>query len=287
MLAELLALLASFIFASSSILLKKGLKFADVTSAAFFSTIIQTIIIWIPALLFVPFNLLFSEANLLFILSGAFTSFVGVQLTFIAVDRAGVSIAYPIIATQPLYSTLIAAMLLREQITIFIGVGTVLIVIGVALLSYGKKGSKEWKKIGIAAALLSAFVYAFSAIPRKVGFNIVNAPNFPILGTAVEMSTGLMCYSLYFAFLRKEPLFNRKSLSFFSFYGLAITVSSLFILFALSFGKVITVSPLFNTYPLFTLFLAYLFLGKIEKITAKIIVCTLLIVSGSALIVIS
>lgn len=287
MLVELLALLSAFVFASSSIILKKGLRFSDVTSAAFFSTIIQTIITWIPVLLFVPFNLLFNEVALLFVLSGVFVSFVGVQLTFIAVDRAGVSITYPIIATSPFYSTLAAVILLEEQITIFVGVGTILIVTGVFLLSYRKEGSKEWEKIGIAAALLAAVVYAFSAIPRKVGFNMANAPSFPILGIAIEMSTGLLCYSLYFAFLRKKPSFNRKSLGFFSVYGLTITVSTLLILFALSFGKVLIVSPLYSTYPLFTLFLAHLFLGKIEKITPKVIIFTLLIVSGSTLIVIS
>jgi uncharacterized membrane protein len=287
MLVELLALLASLIFAFSSIFLKRGLKFTDVTSAAFFSTIIQTITTWIAVLLFVPLNLLFNEADFLFVLSGIFVSFVGVQLTFVAVDRAGVSIAYPIIATQPFYSAMIAAILLKEQITIFIGVGTILIVAGISLLSYNKEGRKEWEKIGIVAALLTALVYAFSAIPRKVGLNMVNSPNFPILGTAVEMSTGFLCYSLYFAFLRKGPSLNRKSLGFFSFYGLAITVSTLLILFALNLGKVIIVSPLFNTYPLFTLFLAHLFLGKIERITPKVIICTLLIVSGSTLIVIS
>ena len=287
MLAELLALSSALFFGLSSVFLKKGLRFTDISSGAFFSTIIQTIIVWISTLLFVPFNIFFSAALLLFVLSGVFVSFVGVQLIFIAVDRVGVSITYPIASTSPFYATLAAVILLKEQITILLGIGTILVVTGVAFLSYKKEGRKKQEKLGIAAALLVAFVYAFSAIPRKVGFNLVNSPSFPILASAVEMSTGLICYSLYFVFLRKNPSFNRKSLKFFSLYGLAITASSLFILFALSLGKVIVVSPLYSTFPLFTLFFAHFFLEKIEKITPKVIVCTFLMVIGTTLILIS
>ena len=125
MLAELLAILSALFFGSSSVFLKKGLRFTDIASGAFFSTIVQTIIVWILTLLLVPFNIFFSAALLLFVLSGVFVSFVGVQLIFIAVDKVGVSISYPIASTSPLYATLAAVILLKEQITTLLGIGTI------------------------------------------------------------------------------------------------------------------------------------------------------------------
>ena len=169
MLAELLAILSALFFGSSSVFLKKGLRFTDIASGAFFSTIVQTIIVWILTLLLVPFNIFFSAALLLFVLSGVFVSFVGVQLIFIAVDKVGVSISYPIASTSPLYATLAAVILLKEQITTLLGIGTILVVTGVVFLSYKKERRKTQEKIGIVAALSVALVYAFSAIPKKSG----------------------------------------------------------------------------------------------------------------------
>lgn len=57
--------------------------------------------------------------------------------------------------------------------------------------------------------------------------------------------------------------------------------------FALSKAPLVMVSPIFAINPLITLLLAHIFLNKLEKITTRTVLGTILVVSGVSIITLS
>jgi drug/metabolite transporter (DMT)-like permease len=80
----------------------------------------------------------FSRGGLLFAGAGIFSA-VGVMLMFQALSRGEVVVISPVLATNPLFTLIMAALLLRgvERITANVVVGALLVVAGVVALSVG------------------------------------------------------------------------------------------------------------------------------------------------------
>ena len=74
---------------------------------------------------------------------------------------------------------------------------------------------------------------------------------------------------------------NRKAWFTFSMVGLSTVVAQFCILLALYLGQVIVVAPLVSFQPLFVLILAGIFLRKVERVTWKIVLGSVLIVCGT------
>ena len=282
MTAEVIALLAALFFALANILSRKGLQDCDPVSAAAISVLFQTIILGVAAVFFVPINLFFSGVVLVFIFTGFLSAFLGAQLEFLALDKIGASITSSITSVSPLFTSILAVVILAERPTMFTAIGTISIVTGVVVLSLKMENTGGWKKNGLIIALFAALAHGISAIPRKIALDIVNAP---ILGGLVESTAAIFFFAAYMFFFGKKLNFNRTSLGFFSLRGMcnAIALSLLFL--ALSIGAVTTVSPLNETSPLFTIFFSVIFLRKIEKVTARTVGGAALIVLGAAFIV--
>jgi drug/metabolite transporter, DME family len=78
----------------------------------------------------------FRRGAVLFSAAGIFSA-IGVVLMFQALSRGQVVVVSPVLATNPLFTLILAAIFLRdvEQLTRRVVVGAVLVVIGVAVLS--------------------------------------------------------------------------------------------------------------------------------------------------------
>jgi drug/metabolite transporter (DMT)-like permease len=282
MIAEGLALVTAFSWAASSIFAKKGLKFSDAASGVFLSTVINATLFWILTILFVPFAAVKTEVIFYFGISGFLSYFLATQLAFFSFEKVGVAKSRAILASQTLFSTLAAVVLLKETVTAPVGVGTILIVLGVAALSVEKQETGRWINKALLLPLLPAFLWGISAVPQKMGLEAINSP---ILGATVEASTSLLAFLLYLSLSRKKLSFKKDSLRNFSMSGLCASTAQISLLYAFNLGKVVIVGPLYQTSPLFALPLVHLFLGGTEKITRKIIVATILTVFGSTLII--
>jgi uncharacterized membrane protein len=75
-----------------------------------------------------------------------------------------------------------------------------------------------------------------------------------------------------------------RSLVYFAAAGLAENVGVFMNVVALGMGRVSVVTPLYGTAPIFVLALAPFFLRGVERLTARVVVGTLLIVFGVYLI---
>jgi len=282
MIAEMLAILTAFLWAIGIIYTRKGLESSDTTSGTFIRIVIGLAIFSVLTILFVPSDSFKSEAVIYHLIAGVFGGFLGMKLGLMSIEKYGVSKSSTIISSKTLFSSFGAVLILGEVLTIPIGVGTILIVLGVALLSLDRHDKRGWLDKRLIFPLLTAFFGGIAAIPQKIGVNITNSP---ILGTTIESSTALMVIVIYILLTKQKLSLNRRSFAYFAMGGVFGGIGSLCLLYAFSIGNIVTVAPLFSISPLFTLFLAYFLLGGLEKITPKLIVSAILVVLGSALIV--
>jgi uncharacterized membrane protein len=282
MIAEMLAILTAFLWAIGGIGIRKGLESSNATSATVIRTTTGFVIFWILFILFIPLDSFRSEAVIYHVIAGALSGFIAEQLSNMSVKRYGISKASTIVSSRTLFSSFAAVIILGEILTLPIGVGTILIVLGVALLSFDRNDKSRWLDIRLIFPLATAFFYGIASIPQKVGVGITNSP---ILGATIEMSTALMVLVVYLFLSKPKLLLNRRSFSYFSLGGVFGSIGLLSLFYAFSIGNIVTLIPLISIAPLFTLFLAYFLLGGLEKITFKLIISAIFVVIGSALII--
>jgi DME family drug/metabolite transporter len=282
MTGEILAILTAFFWAISSILAKKGLQSSNVWTGTLLRLITSITFFGVLALFFVSMESFSIEAIFYHGIAGILGGFLGLIASFFAIKKVGVALSSTVLSSQSLFSSLAAVLLLGEIVTIPIFIGTILIVLGVAILSFKEKEKVKWLKRTMVLPILASFLYAIVAIPTKLGVQLTNSP---IFGVTIETTTALACFSLLFLIKKTTFTSDKKGRFYFFLAGLCSAFGLLSLFYALNFGDVIVVIPLMGISPFFALFFTYLFLKKIEKITLKLIVATIFIVIGSTFIV--
>lgn len=139
--------------------------------------------------------------------------------------------------------------------------------------------------VGSALALTAAFFYGASNVVAKKTMGDYHVP--PLLFTAFATLFGtLLLFPLCYRNLGSDLKAPGKYLWFIVAAGIcsggAITVLNL----AVSRADVVVVSPLSSLNPVVTLVLAHLFLQRLEKVTLRVVIGTLMAVAGAALVVI-
>ena len=224
-----------------------------------------------------------------FVFSGIVAAGIGSLLFYNGVDRMGASVCTAITNTRPLFVVVLAVVFLGEDITIPGVIGVILAVIGVILITRSKSGNLTgWKKSDIVFPLIAALLFAVGNVARKFGF--VVEPISAIQALAINEIAALVTVGIYGVWVgRGHELYkgNVKSYQNFILSGIFVFFA-LFLLFqALIIGPVSIADPILGTAPLFTAVIAVVLLGKVEKITKPLIIGTLLIIIGIALLTIS
>ena len=136
--------------------------------------------------------------------------------------------------------------------------------------------------IGRTFAILSGMAYAVGAVLTRQGITDLTSP---LVGSAVSLLAGMLVMGVIMG-RRLESNFRKKKMSvlFFWLAGLASGFGALSNFFALSMAPVVIVSPIQNTYPLFSLLFAQIFLGRLERISFRRVLGTVFIVGGVTLI---
>ena len=109
----------------------------------------------------------------------------------------------------------------------------------------------------------------------------------PVVGAAISLLSGTLVLGVIEVgsanmSLRRE----KRSVGFLLLAGVAAGIAIMANYSALSIAPVVIVTPVANTSPLFVLLWAHLFLGKLERITPRIVFGTILVVVGVILIAI-
>jgi drug/metabolite transporter (DMT)-like permease len=286
MIGVVLALLAAFVYSLSVVLVRRKLDESNYFSATMMVTVIGNIILWPLALLFANLKTVNLRGILFFIIAGMLAPGITRLLYNKGMDALGVSINASIFATYPVYSSVLAVLLLGEIIAPENWIGVICIVAGVMFIerSLGKPKT-EMKKIskkGLIFPLLATLTIASSQLVRKYGLNIYNEP---LLGVAIGYSSSFLLYLLLLTSKMQYSMPLWKDLRLFWKPGVFLSLGWILSFYALSYERVSIVTPLLQTEPLFVLLLAYLHLKGLEHISLKVVTGTILIVIGIYLLV--
>jgi uncharacterized membrane protein len=283
--AEFFALANAFLFALHNIFTKKALRYSNPATGVISSLLINIVFLWAMAILFVPIANVSVASILIFVAVGFFQPGLTRLLTYKGIDALGVAIADPIRASTPIFSAGMAIIFLGEQMTLPIVVATLTIIAGIVLLSW-RSGSLKlagsalflWYPIG-ASALAGA-----SQVVRKFGLAAVPHPFLAAAVTATS-SFAVSIVTLWYVEKSQETWkMNRQCFWWFFAAGITISLGMTCIYYALDLGKVSVVIPISSTGPLFSLILTALFLRDVERVTLRIVMSALMIVSGVVLL---
>lgn len=283
---ELLAILASISFAAAQIFIRLGLRSSTPITAAL---IINACVSLGGIVISLSKGTLQSSTLkpiLWYMAVGIAGPGIGRVAYFIGIDRMGLGRSVTISSCTPLWSTLIAVTFLGEDPTAWVIVGTFAIVAGIALLSIQEDNSQSfqsWLRGALVFPLVASVAYALPPIFAKMAYAHQRTPE---VGMAVAFVMGNI---VLLSFRPVVPVMGKIFADRRSFFMLCIAgtlgvVSSFSLWTAILLSSVSTTMPLSRTAPILVLILSYIFLGRQEAITRRMVIGALSVVIGGVLI---
>jgi len=283
----LFAIGAAFFYGFSDFLIRVGLRHSNARTAVLFSTVAGLAAPLVISVFTVPLHLFVSRAVIFFILAGIIGPFIARYLLYVGIERVGVSIASPLANMRPLFGAMIAVVLLGEKLTISIAGATILIIVGAVVISWERSGGQiatKWSRRDLIFPVLASFCYGLATIMRKLGLNITPEP---IVGVIIQNTAALAILLMATPLQsqqQKVDLRDGRAWFVFGIGGLLAFVAHYCTFYALGLGRVIIVAPLVGVNPFFAILLTGIFLRKEERITLKIVMGSILIVGGTAVL---
>lgn len=289
--AALLAILSSYCYALTMVIARVGLKKWDSFSGGLVSMCFSLTGALIAFAVFLPIHSISIRAVLFFAAAGIAGPGIGRLLLFAGINRVGSAVASAVYSVKPLFAALAAVLLLNEKISVPIGMGTLMIIVGLIIISSAKRNAQTttgWSKTDLIFPVLAGASYGLAQVLRKFGL-LANAE--PVLGLLIQ-NIAAISFTLAIANVQESPKKVRawRSLNGWAIFGLAgicSAIGQLCVFAALNIGDVVIVVPLTTISPLFVLLMAALFLKGIERITWKIVLGTCCIVAAATMLALS
>lgn len=278
--SEGLAVLAAISYALFTVFGWLGLQYSTPLAATVVSLAARTVILWAAVFLTGGIPEFARAALLVFVVLGILQSLTSL-LTFTGLHKIGTSRSQPLRNTYPLWSALIAIIILHERAGTLIVTGTFLVVAGVVIISWKPDvpppGYRWWHiAYSLGAGMLAGIAYPL----RRYGLMITDEPVFFAAIVAVVSLAGALPY---LAVTRGTPTGHQRlgSLAYFLLSGFFEAMGALLSLMALSSGRVVVIAPIVATTPLWNLIVAIVFLRGREEINLRTITGTLAVVVGA------
>ena len=283
---EFIALAAAILYSGGTITARMGMHYSSPLTAACVLLFLRTVVFWggvflmggiphvewTPLLLFVGLGVLQTATSLL-------------QLT--GIHRLGAARAEPLRNTYPLWSAVIAIAFLGEQASLGIIAGTLLVVGGITLISWQPAESglryRWWEGIfSLLAALFAGVAFPI----RRIAFDISNEPLYFAAVLAIVSFVSLGPY-VNIRLRTEQFVLSRSAVPPFILSGFFESAGSLLSLIAVSLGRVVVVSPIVASSPLWTLILTVIFLRGLERINTRTVTGTFAVMTGTISIILS
>jgi len=277
----LLALLSAIFLGLTAPIFKMAVQSKPHPFNAFIAFLTAAILMW--AFIFLTNKPLPSvESMPFYIIAGVFAPGLASLVNFESFKRVGVSLTASLVATAPFFAIIFAILFLKEQLNLLIGLGTLLIISGVVLLSWFRP-KKNIKLSDLSFALIGAFMIGIATVITKLGLNLSNVP---YSGMAVAVTAGVIFQLFFIIILKKWNTLagNFHEAKYFLLSGVFITIALFLLMLALATGEVIVVFPINQTQALFAILFSYLLLRKLDHITKFTVVGAIIIVIGSSLV---
>ena len=282
MLAIAFGILASLCFAAASLLAQRGLYIVPTPWAAWVTLVVNTVFLLAFHLALYPSASIFVLDNLTFVAVGLFVPGMTRVLTFRGIGTMGSAITSTIVNTTPMFSTALAMLVLGERPGPLVLAGVVLIVGGLATISW-EGAQRSWKRTELIFPFLAALLFAMKDVTVRWG---LGGSGSPVLAAAIAAFTSTVEIFLINRYIYKQQfaLPQKQGIHWFVGSGLFTGGSFLFMFLALNMERVSIIAPLINSYAVFVLALAPLMARQIEKVTLRKAAGAVLVVAGIFLI---
>ncbi len=279
---EYRALLGSFFFACNQIIVRR------LTDRGSPLTVTIMVNFWmsVTALFLFPFSDSF-DGNLL----RALPFFVGVGLLGQATARylayssnkiIGVSRTNTVVAGSPIGASLMGVVILGERPAPEVGIGIILIVIGLIFMT-SERGAGRLPLKSYTFAFVAMLAFSITPYLRKGGMAELSAPAFGVVFSTIIANSTLMATSKVMPGPQKFR-FDRSLFLASIPAGVLGMAAALNFWTALRDGPLTVISPLIRMTPIFILLLSAVLLRDMETITKRLVLATLIVVAGAALI---
>lgn len=194
---ELYALAAAICWSVAAVFYKKGIG-AGAIPAVLIRTFFAMLFLLILYTILRGGHFDFTLAGFAFLnLGGLLRLILGGAAYMKGLENISVSRFIPILFTFPLLTILLSVVLLNEKIRPEVIAGTVLIVIGVWILSreHNSRGEKNIR-LGVSLAVLAAFLYAFSVVATKTGLKDVDPFQSALISMPIPLALLYLAYSM-------------------------------------------------------------------------------------------
>ena len=278
--AQVFAFITSIFYASALVSARVGMRYSTPTTVTLVSILMQNLILWSAVFATGGIHAVPLSGILLFTLVGLFQ--LGVRLfAYTGVEKIGASRSSALQSVSPLFSAGIAVMILGEATSLLILLGTLAIVFGIVLVSWRPEEQvRDFRRWHLLLPLAAAFLTGMNHPIRRYVLTMANEPLF----FSALMGAVSLCGFLIYLLLspRSQRLvWNRRAVGPFLATGFCETMSILFIITAISLGRVVIVAPIAASYPVWSMIEARLFLRDLESINWKVVVGILSVVVGN------
>lgn len=282
MLAIVYGILTSFCFAVASLLAQRGLHIAPSPWGAWITLVVNTVFLFGSHFLLYSETRLFIAENVLFLIIGLFVPGLTRVLTFRGIRTVGSTITSTIVNTTPMFSTVLAILLLDERPAALVLIGVILIVAGLIIVSWVGE-QRLWKRVELIYPFLSVFLFAAKDVTVRWGLGDGAQPILAASIAALTSTLEVYAINRYVQGVKFElPEIN--VCAWFIGSGIFTGGSFLFMYLALSMERVSIIAPLINSYAAFVLILSPLMAKRIEIITGRKALGAALVVTGIFLI---
>jgi len=189
----------------------------------------------------------------------------------------GPTISATISATAPLFATAGAVLVLGEHITIVFLMGTIGTVAGIMVLSWRQQGRRDWALWALILPIGAAVIRAVNHNLGKFGLEMLPSPYFAsFVSFTVSFIGSVLIYRLRIGSL--PFILPLRALMWSGLAGGLIAMGVLSMYSALNCGRVVVVSPIIATFPVFTLVISLLF--RQERFRLRILAGMMLVMGG-------
>ena len=288
MLGIALALLSAAISGFSVVIVGKHNKKSNVLNISIVITAVGLVVLLPLAVIANEFSMVNLTGVALFALGGLLSPALVRLLYYGGLKKLGTAVNSSIFAIYPIYSLLLAVLLLGETPTLANWIGVFLVVIGVILVemtSCDPNGGNIRSLRSMVFPILGGLAFGVSVILRKYALNLCNTP---MLGVTIAYAFSLLPFAVILLFQKSNggKLSLKQDLKLFWIAGVGQAIAWVLSFYALSIESAALVATILSIEPIFVVLMASLYLGNSERLCAKLVASIAVTVLGTILVII-
>jgi len=272
-------LLTSFCFAIASLLAQRGYHQGAAPWGAWITIAGNCVFLLAAHFILNGESRLWAADNLIYVAVGLFVPGVTRVLSFRGIRTLGSSVTSTIVNTTPMFSTMLAVLILGERPAPLVLLGVLLTVGGLVTVSWAGEKTSE-KRIELIFPFLCALLFSLKDIAVRWGLG--SGAGQPILAAGIAALTSTVEIFFITRYVQREKFIlpRLQVARWFVWSGMFTGGSFLFMFLAYSLERVSVVAPLVNSYTVFVSLLTPLMAKRIENVTPRKLAGAALVVAG-------